>query len=787
MVKGTGKFIYDPESKGRHWIPKVSEGTRYQEYKEHPFLTGLEDVTNVAIVGAPIFKALGIGGKVAKLAPVKATTKWAKGTAVGENLSRFQGRLATKGKFSEIMGKSKQDWFSAKEGILYNNKFMRAFTNVPESTASHLFKVAEGTANWTDDVARLSYNQAVKAGYTAPYATFKTSADSALKLIRKNSIKESNWLVKEGILTEEQALKASWTPAVKKHLVKTGRYTAQELDDLLIKNKGFAKTLDDEFIIAVKELKDIGIESPVYMPHMWEKYLSKADFYSKQPMAKYTPGFLKKRTGMSGYLDEPITVLTRHELQKVKWRQSNDLVNQLVNKYGKTIGEEGILTGYKAYYPEGFLKNVLNKNKLGTKIQLPDFMVGELNKVFNAPTGFEQFLRATYDPATNVWRTSVLALSPRWVFNNFMGNTLLNLAGAVNPFAYIKAGQLMKKARVLAKEKGWTVNKAMKKLGIPEEVSRGLYQAEARGSAAGLAQVAKTAPVQNRLGKALNYTGLPQMAKGMYRFNSGIESFYRTAHYLDKIGKPGFNSKLAIKSVNEFLFDYTGLSAMEKATIRRILPFWSWQKNITRLVATYPFKYPQRMAVLQKVQKLVEEPEGMNFDFLPEYMKSYVPTPFKSTNEETMYLSTRGLNPFSDVGVGLSNINPMLKIGLEQITGTNLFKNRPFSSPDRPYGSDEKITPNIFRHIASQFPQYQLFQNLTKPYAKYDTGEPILDTKTGQPKYSKNRLLDLLKMFGISMTPYDIESMTQQEIEKLIKKQTTMSNYAEKLRKFQQQ
>jgi len=259
---------------------------------------------------------------------------------------------------------------------------MRAFSNVPDNTARHLFRVAEGTADWTDDIAKNLYREAIDKGYKLSYQTFKNSADDALKLVKRESIKETNWLVRKGILTPQEAEKAAWTPAVKKHLISTGRYTAKELDDLLYKNKGFAKNLADA------ELKKMGIDKPVYMPHMWEKYLTSADFYAKQPLHKYTPSFLRRRTGMSGYLDEPVTVLTRHELQKMKWKTAIDLVDDVVKKYGKPIGDEGILTGYRAYYPEGFLKYVMQKNpklKAMGKIQLPDFMANELNRVFNAP------------------------------------------------------------------------------------------------------------------------------------------------------------------------------------------------------------------------------------------------------------------------------------------------------------------------------------------------------------------------------------------------------------------
>jgi len=397
-------------------------------------------------------------------------------------------------------------------------------------------------------------------------------------------------------------------------------------------------------------------------------------------------------------------------------------------------------------------------------------------------------MHPVYDPVTNVWRTSVLALSPRWVFNNFVGNLALNTAGAVNPYAYIKAARLMKQAKSLAKQKGWTVNKALRKLGVPEQVSRGLYAAEARSAATRIGiGLEKTSPIQSIYAKAFKYTGLPQIAKGMYRFNSGIESFFRTAHYLDKIGKPGFNVAKAIKSVNEFLFDYSALSSLEKATIRRILPFWSWQKNITRLVATYPIKYPQRAILIQKLSKLAldkqNEQNEMDFRFLPEYLRDYIPTGLEATSGEKLYLSTRGINPFADVGVSLANLHPIIKLIIERSTGTNLFKQRPFTSPYRGYGSTEKIVPSLPRHLASQFPQYQLYQNIRYPYAKYDTGEPIL-TKKGEPKYYRNRLLDILKYFGINLTPYDIEGMTQQGVERAMREESQKEKFLKKLKQF---
>jgi len=87
-IRATGSFIYDPESKGRRWFPKPSEGTRYQQYREHPLLTGIEDIANIAIIAAPILKGAGVGAKLIKSPLGKAIRK----SPVGQSWKSFYTR-----------------------------------------------------------------------------------------------------------------------------------------------------------------------------------------------------------------------------------------------------------------------------------------------------------------------------------------------------------------------------------------------------------------------------------------------------------------------------------------------------------------------------------------------------------------------------------------------------------------------------------------------------------------------------------------------------------------------
>jgi hypothetical protein len=829
MIRNTGKWIYNPKAQTRRWFTPASDpNSRAQDYKERPFTTGLEDIVNVSIAGAPIFKALGVGSKIAAtpaaqyLKASKAGQGISKATAVVdkaksyipnkivETVGKGMAKFKLQQEFKTLITDFNRNHHLGTEQILQPGykRLIKQGADLPVDLQSHLFKILEGTELYNERLISKSFiaGKAAKTINIPKYSEFKANFDTALDFIGKQSVKETNYLVKRGILTAEQADKVAWGPAVKQYLVKSGRYTLEEIDNILTKEKGFGKTLADEFDFAtaefdkyVNQLEGLGYKKPVYMPHQFEKYTTNSEFFKQQPIYKKTPAFLKTRTGVSGYIEEPFTVWRKHELQNLKWNMTEKLVNKVVDKFGLPLAAgEKLATGYKQYYPEGFVKNMLTKNpklKASRMVQIPEFMASELNKMFSEAGQFEKFLRATYDPATSMWKVSVLALSPRWLFNNFMGNIALNTVGAVtSPMAYINSFKKLKEAGKLMKEEGITRTRAMAKLGVRRGVtSTGIYTgtAKAAGSgAAGAVKLSETAPIQSLFGKALNYTGVPQIAKGMFKINSAIEDFFRTAHYLDKVGK-GLSPKTALASVNEFLFDYAALSATEKAVIRRIVPFWAWQKNITRLVVSLPFKYPQRMAMLSKLQKITEDAQpDEDSQFTPEWFKPYMKTPLKDKNGDNLFLSTRGLNPFADVGMlsgGLSSIlsslNPMIKIPLERATGQSLYKEKAFTSPYKAYGSDEKVLPSWWRHILSNFPQYTMIENIAKPYAKYDTGEPMLDSD-GQPKYEKSVLLTVLKMFGINLSPYNIEEMTQQQVQELMSKQTGKQKYLDKLEKY---
>jgi hypothetical protein len=295
---------------------------------------------------------------------------------------------------------------------------------------------------------------------------------------------------------------------------------------------------------------------------------------------------------------------------------------------------------------------------------------------------------------------------------------------------------------------------ALIKQGIPERVAQGLYRGE-------IGTLEEAFPVTKMQKLAYGAKWIPEK---VYRFNSTIESFFRTAHYLDKVGK-GFSIEQALASVNEFLFDYSALTPVEKAYFRRLDPFFNWHKNIIRLAVSYPIKYPQRFLLLQYANKLGTEiyedqlrKKGVNPDDVPEYYKNMWLLPWKDEEGKDFYISLRGINPLYDVMPKFSDFHPLIQLVIEGFLKVNTFTGEDFSYPGKVYGSEKKKRPAIWRLILNKFPQFRTIEDLIRPYSIYDTGEPRL-TKWGEPVYTKNRLLTILQIFAFKVTPRDIDEI----------------------------
>ena len=626
-------------------------------------------------------------------------------------------------------------------------------------------------------------------------------------------------------------------------ILKSGKFSVAEpyvepiKDVLRSKFQGLVNEFPD---ITVKQMMDFGIRPEHFYFTAKEsgKIASRAAKYAKggakvtggiRKLGKKKVGPLQKRMSIEdAWVDKNLLRIPQGDWKVVSGKIQERLLQEVKMRFAKQIKSGEILPGYTEVdkflfktLTEGknpllgattkenlrlvrkakqlvsqkniSLKTALRQVGYGKKVryQIPDFVAKELNNVLNAPGSFEKFMRMSFDKGTRIWKMSVLALSPRWLFNNLVGNTVLNMLGKVNPLAYYKASRIMLQAKKLSKKNKWPLMRAYKKLGIdPKVLESGFYKGEAgvtfgktieRGKGISVGEALEATGKMTKFKKYTGYTAVKWIADKMYGVNSGIETFYRTAHYLDKMGFTaqgakriagagrvvggGFSKTQAVRSVNEFLFKYSNMSFAEKAIIRRLDPFWAWHKNIIRLAMSYPIKHPMRTALLAIVERMEKDENDYRFVQewvgsmveLPEFMQDWIP------GDDPAYLSTSGMNPFSDLFVDLGVLHPLAKMFIERQTGTQLFKGRGFTSPypNIQGGVEEKALPSLARHFAMQFPQARTIESMFRPYATYDTGQPMIDKETGGYKYPKNRWLELLKQTGVSISPYDMEGMEQ--------------------------
>jgi hypothetical protein len=543
----------------------------------------------------------------------------------------------------------------------------------------------------------------------------------------------------------------------------------------------------------IEELRDLGFEEPQYYHHAFPReYKFRTRAYTGP---SYRPGMWKERLGAKDYSREPMISIREYDYQLIKFKKLNEFKDNVVDLFGERLNPDNpmqaqiIRQGDLIKYGKGDVLYTTPEGlqiKVKENIVLPRTIANEFNKVFQDPGRFEMLARATWDRGTNVWRISVLALSPRWVLNNTLGNLILNTMGGVGPSGYIDAVQISSKAVKLmteAKKVGTRLSfdDALIKLGVPEDVAQGLYRYEAGVSEAGT-------PITKGQRVVAGVKWLPDK---VYRFNSTVESFFRTAHYFDKIGK-GFSVADAIKSVNEFLFDYHKLTPIQRGVFRRLDPFWNWHKNIIRLAVTYPIKYPQRFLLLSYANKIGLEAyddklraAGVNPDNVPDYYKNMFLLPWKDEEGKDFYISLRGIDPLQDIMIGPSNLHPIIKIILERAFKTNAFTGRRFTSPYTVYGQESKATPPLWRHILNQFPQFRVIEDVFRPYSTYETGEPMI-TKWGEPTYTKNRLLSVFAILGFKVTPRDLDEIYRnlREEERATEKRAT--KYEQSLELFKQ-
>ncbi len=554
---------------------------------------------------------------------------------------------------------------------------------------------------------------------------------------------------------------------------------AARLTELIAQNRfaelpGFDQTWLDDTVKGVKdswqEIRDAGAD-PVFMHHARESQvtqmvnpnLTEVPSSPKQVQSRildFTPyindlvvgfthgGFeILKEHVETGYLQELRNMgimKPRSEVEplfRARAEQAVGAADPRLASYrtriDKLVGNEWV-----AFEPEKFGYHWSGKRMSSLKsedLMIPKYIAD--NFLRNAERGGLK-LSAAFDPVMKMFRTSVLALSPRWHVGNIVSGAILSSAEAgLKQWTHAgKAWKMASDATKMTPDLAGTVDAASLWRSLPDEARHSFSAHHSAfddlnqsanvlaGRQAGRLTLEALGDRWAKGGKTALESSILEKVKGKingvaeasYAFNQKVDMFYRSMAYLrgeEKALTRGMTKEAAeaagVELSRNVLQDWAAQTPIERALFRSVFPFYSYISFITRYALRYPIDHPVRASIMNSIANA--ELDDMAAGLPPRFLGALFFGGFNDKGEQLAF-EPGGLNPFKDVGSYLSPagflaaMNPLFETALQQ-AGVKMGKADPF--PELVYNSQtgqlEAHKPGLIGSaINNVIPQSQL-------------------------------------------------------------------------------
>lgn len=472
----------------------------------------------------------------------------------------------------------------------------------------------------------------------------------------------------------------------------------------------------------------------------------------------------RRRTGKT-VPSRTIRSQTKAEIDEVKGVIRNRTAQTIASQpWAKKAGDLGFKTireaetaGYVGWDPKNITEKVTTLRP--DTVLLPEPVFRQFKSYFNDPH-WDDLLSKTYDRGTTGFKHVVLSLSPAWNVGNTVGNVLMaTLAGDVSPARL--AVEIGSAIRTWKRTRELPGPERLRTSGSTHETLDYLRPGDQPG------RVAKVAMWPIRAG---------------YKVNQVVDDILRSAVYTAKL-KKGASPELALRQSLRAMGDFTNLSPFERRVVRRIIPFYAWQKHLFQLGVTLPIEHPLRTALTLHLADAFNDEDAWE-GLLPDYMRSGVPI-------GNSVLQTGGLFPFSTPFSGVSNLasnlNPIIKFGLANAPvnipgrGINAFTGRPYTRPPGTgrhdeMGRPEATAPSIVEQLRQIPPQIRFLDMLTgrKDVARYESGDEVKvrNKKTGKLEtlpVKNSTAIAVARFFGLPLRDKkDLEEIANAIIERRV-------------------
>lgn len=334
-----------------------------------------------------------------------------------------------------------------------------------------------------------------------------------------------------------------------------------------------------------------------------------------------------------------------------------------------------------------------------------------------------------YDKFTHFIKLNQTTVMPAFHIRNKISNTFNNWlaigSDAVNPRFQKSAWEAMSKKGdipdmlTVTKKDGSKIEMAWRDIyekarqyGVLDE---GFFEKD-------LGTTASTAPKLGGLPDEANplNTKKFKLYEAGAKVGSRVEGMDRLIHFASQISR-GMDFDDAYESVNKYLFDYSDLTGFEKETMKRIFPYYTWLRKNAPLqlesMLEYPEKYRNVSKVMAGISNSNNQEDRMEDKYTSDFAQDWVQTPLSSKEGNPIIfnpnLPVQDLNRIPDpsnprgtIGDVISQMNPLLKVSLEQATNHNFFFDNKIVKSD-----DNELMSRI-DHILSQFSMYNTGKNI---------------------------------------------------------------------------
>jgi hypothetical protein len=264
---------------------------------------------------------------------------------------------------------------------------------------------------------------------------------------------------------------------------------------------------------------------------------------------------------------------------------------------------------------------------------------------------------------TEPWRALVLTLSPGWYTRNVVGNIMMATAEGVSLSDWKAAWRSYKTKDAFGRGfndmphvTGSTLAKEAVTMADDSLVPR------ARG----------VGGLRDAMGEKGKIKGAAQWtSRKMLRVNEVVDEFSRSA-VTHRSKRVGMSDTEALNRSKAALVDYDALSPFERSAVRSVIPFYSWQKGILKVVLDQVIDHPARTSILAMLGRMHEDYVADQLGLDPED----VPGGYKHLISGRNF---RSYNPFADPGDILSvegiirSMNPFIELGLRKGMGAPEF------------------------------------------------------------------------------------------------------------------